>query len=1324
MSVLALAFALVASPVFAQGGTSTGTISGVVTDNENAVVPGATIVLKNKATGETLDPIVTNDRGQYSFPGLTPGTYTLTVTMPSFKTAELEVRLQSGGNQTGNVKLELGKREEVVNVTSGSDIARLDRPDVSTTINADFIQTLPRADRNALSFLPYLPGVTTVGAAAGARFNTTISGLPRNTFNITIDGVSNSNLLQSNDGFFSLVVPRLDAVEEVTLTTASAGADATGQGAVQIRFVTRSGTNKFETSLYWFIQHRVLNSNTFFNRLSGLDRPAATNYTYGGRIGGPIVLPGFDGRGRAFFFFNQEESYNPIETARSRTILSQSALAGNYCWSNGASCVNLLTLAAANGQVSTYDPQVKSLLDAIDAATMTTGTIEQLVTSPNTATYRWLVPNKGTRHSPTTNITVNLNPKNRLQGSYYWQRFNNSPDTLNSADQRFPGFPAFGDQSSYRTTASMSLRSTISAQIVNEIRGGWQWSPVGFFVNANPGMFDNQGGYALGLGFVDNAHPNNANSPSERNTANWTVSDQFNWLKGAHSFQFGGDFTRIDDWAINYNNVPSVNFGLSQTLDPASAMFSTGNFPGATSGERNSARLLYAMLTGRVTSIGATGRLNEAGTEYVYNGPTLRREYQDDYSFYAQDTWRWKPTVTFTLGVRYQYTLPMTPKNGVFTTISTRDACGPAGFRDTTGGDGLTRFCNMFGPRGEMLDPAANAPTYVQYSAKTKGYNTDFNNVGPNLGMAWRPNVQNGIGRTILGDPEIATFNGGYSRSFNRERLDQFLNIYSGNPGQTIPATRSTSVTAFPLLDPGESYPKLYRAGTLGAPILPGLSFPLAADFGDGAWVFDPDIQVPYTDSWNVSFQRGIGKDMVGEIRYVGNTNRYSWSLENWNQVNIFDTGWSSMRDGVGTAAVGEYQMAMANLRANVLAGHPERGFAYTGTDGTVPLPITLAHLMGPSRDPNNPAHYFVGGGGSGSRGLFTFDTFVGALDPFNANPRGFASNLYLATTSSTQVPAGASTRLFDNAMLAGYPENFWVLNPLLDSVNVNVNSSNKPLNHQMILQLRRRLANGLAAQVSYTYSTGSSGRLSDFHLARFQIRSDGVPHAIQALFTYDVPVGRGKRFGANMNPILDGVVGGWTFSGTARAQRQSFRVENAVLVGMTRDEAQAALQDLRFQTDPVTGAITVWNIPEDIYTNTRLAYATNEREPTFYGVDSTGVSLAPTGPNAIPTASGSYRYFAPAGGPDCAIVFYGDCGAQDLWFTGRFFGEMDVRLAKQFQLPGRARFELSAEVFNALMAKNFAYNNFGPGTSSNIFRSTSTQNGARTAQIVVRVSW
>ena len=348
-AVLALAFALVASPVFGQGGTTSATLSGVVQDKDGTV-PGATVVLLNTATGEKLPPQVTNAAGAYSFPGLAPGAYKVTITLSGYKTVEIDARLLSGSNNTFTTKLEVGAVTDIMTITGGSDILRTETPTVSQTIGADFMQTLPRANRNALSFLIFVPGVQTVGGAQNSR-SSTVVGLPQNTINITIDGITNSNLLMSGDGFFSMVTPRLDAVEEVTLTTASAGADASGQGAVQIRFVTRSGTNKFETSLYYFLQHANLNSNTYFNRLAGLSIPAATNYTYGGRVGGPIILPGFDGRGRAFFFFNHEEVYNPLEASRNRTIIRQSALNGDFTYGAVGSqqTRNVLALATANG---------------------------------------------------------------------------------------------------------------------------------------------------------------------------------------------------------------------------------------------------------------------------------------------------------------------------------------------------------------------------------------------------------------------------------------------------------------------------------------------------------------------------------------------------------------------------------------------------------------------------------------------------------------------------------------------------------------------------------------------------------------------------------------------------------------------------------------------------------------------------------------------------------------------------------------------------------------------------------------------------------------
>ena len=1030
----------------------------------------------------------------------------------------------------------------------------------------------------------------------------------------------------------------------------------------------------------------------------------------------------------------RDRVYSPREQPRSRTIIRQSALGGDFTYGTVAPyrTVNVMALAAASNQLSAYDPIVKKLLEDIRAAAQTTGSINELVTSPNTAAYDYLVGTKTLRHTPTVNVTVNLTPKNRLQGSYYYQYYMDTPDTLNSVEARFPGFPAYGDQFSYRSTGSLSLRSTMSTAIVNEARMGWALSPVNFWTNATNAMFENQGGYGLSLGFgLTNAHP--FTGPSHYKTPNVKISDTFNWLKGSHAFQFGADYTHVLHDEIGSVIATSLALGFQTAFDPAEAMFTTTNFPGSTSADRNSAKALYSLLTGRVSSISGTGYLADSGQEYVYNGDIHTRITQDDYSFFAQDTWRWKPTVTVTMGLRYQFTLPMNPGNSVYTTISQADSCGPSGIGAGPSADGSTdRFCSMFRP-GAYGNPTAGVPSYFLYTKDNKGYSTDFNNLGPVVGIAWRPNVQDGWLRTILGDPEIATVNGGFTRSFVRTTLTNFLTVYDGNPGQTIPATRSTSTTAFPIVPAfaGDTagWPILYsQKDRLGAPAFnPNPQLPIYGAVGANglcttclsAWIFNPVIEVPWTDSWNVSLQRSINKDTVFEVRYQGNRSYKAWGTENWNTTNLQQGTDGSPIGGdffnlTTNRGSGEFALLQQNLRANVSAGRGP-SMAYLGPNtGTVPVPITFAHFNGAGSaagGATNPANY--------TGGIWTSTSLTPLLDEYFPNPGSFAATLYGSSFSSTAMAPGMNTRLFSNALNVGYPTNYWALNPQLSGVNVMTNSSNRPFNHLVSLQVRRRLAEGLAAQVSYTWQRNVSGSLLDYHLPRLYLESSGVPHAIQALYSYDIPVGRGKRYGANMNPWLDGVLGGWTFSGTARFQTQSFLLRNTTLVGMTLDQAKEALSVIRYVTDPVTGALTVFNFPEDIYTNTRLAYDTDETYANYYvpGREPTG-PLAAVGPDGQ-----TYRYFAPAGGPGCNFVFTGDCGVKDIRFLGRWFGEMDFRLAKAFQLPGKARFEFSAEIFNATKALNFP-NVINPSTSANAFRLTSTQSPARTAQLVWRVTW
>jgi hypothetical protein len=379
----------------------------------------------------------------------------------------------------------------------------------------------------------------------------------------------------------------------------------------------------------------------------------------------------------------------------------------------------------------------------------------------------------------------------------------------------------------------------------------------------------------------------------------------------------------------------------------------------------------------------------------------------------------------------------------------------------------------------------------------------------------------------------------------------------------------------------------------------------------------------------------------------------------------------------------------MANLQANVAAGLGGT-FAFTGAPGTNPLPIYLAHFQGLSgAAASNPLSY--------TSTQFTNSTFTNDLDPFNPDPYGAAANFYGTGTFRT------------NAATAGLPNTFWVMNTLVDDATITRNIDRNSNYHAMTLNLRRRLSRGLTVEGSYEYRRQYSYSIpnADFHNDLLKVQVANVPHAIKMLWVYQIPVGRGKRFGANWNKWLDGALGGWEFSGAGRAQTPTFRLTNTLLVNMTRDEANALFNELRFTTDPVTGAPLLFNMPQDVIDNTRLAYDTDPTQPGFY------VPGDAPDPNS--------RHFAPA---TCAALPMksGDC-APDLYFTGRWFAEFDFRIVKKFPLMRRATVEFAGELFNALGAVNFSQS-MNPGTGANTFRITGADSGARIGQLVWRVTW
>src|SRR5688572_19807557 len=351
-----IAVAVPLTPAFAQG--TAASLSGVVTDTAGGVVPGATVVVKNVGTNVTVET-VTNSAGAFSIPSIDPGTYSVTVSLQGFKTAVItDVRIVTGVAASVSPKLEVGSLTETVEVKGGAELIQTAATSVTSTISVEQLSKIPLNSRNALYAVALLPGVSTTGGPRTASVN----GLPNNTVNITIDGITTGNMLQSTDGFFSMVTPRMDAVEEITVTGAVPGSGA-GAGSVQIQMTTRSGSNRFDGSLYHYWRDSKFNSNYYFNKINNLDKNQVVAHQYGFRQGGPIVIPGlYDGRGKAFFFFNFEHLYQPSSATRTRTLIRPEAQQGIFGYNRTIGGVqtrqevNILALAAANGQIATRDP--------------------------------------------------------------------------------------------------------------------------------------------------------------------------------------------------------------------------------------------------------------------------------------------------------------------------------------------------------------------------------------------------------------------------------------------------------------------------------------------------------------------------------------------------------------------------------------------------------------------------------------------------------------------------------------------------------------------------------------------------------------------------------------------------------------------------------------------------------------------------------------------------------------------------------------------------------------------------------------------------------
>ena len=1271
-----------ASVAFAQGSTKT-TLSGVVVDASGGVIPGATVEVKNARTG-VITNAITNSTGAFDVPALDPGFYNVSVALSGFKTVVLkDVELLSGTPRAVKVTLEVGTLEQSVEVVGGSQLVQTQATAIGSTIRVDQISTLPMISRNGLNLAIFLPGVDTGGSNHSQR-SSTISGLPQSAISITVDGANvQDKYTRSGDGFFVNIHPKLDLIEEVTVATATSGADASGQGAVQMKFATRSGTNEFNGSAYLYHRDRGLNTNYYFNEVNGLDKNVLTLNQWGFREGGPIVIPKlYDGRGKAFFFFNFEQLRFPLSNTRTRGLLSPSAQAGNFRYSiagGAVQTINLYTVATAAGQTSTPDSTVAGLLAKIRAGAETTGKINDR-TDPNTQEYLWQPESLRIDNSPGGRVDFNLTQKNRLSISYNYQGQRLTPNLFGGDEPNFPGLANQAHLYSAVSRGSGSLRSTLSTNLINEVRAGISYAPVWFADLVSADQFIDQSGFSLnfpGIGAgITNASTNTG--PTSRNGKSFNLDESLNWIKGTHSIQMGAQYSRVSGWMQAQQVVPTVTLGLDANNDPANGMFNTTNFPGAAGGDLTNARALYALLTGRVTAVGSNARLDGDTGQYVYLGVGRTAEHQDEIGVFIQDSWRLKPTVTLNAGLRWQLQMPFQADSSVYSRNTMADLCGVSGLGNGPGG----RECNIFNPG--VFNAGGRVPVYELYTAGTKGYETEYDNLAPNAGIAWQPNVQTGILRKILGDPAQATIRASFGVSYNSDGLGTFQGLYNSNPGNVISTNRTATSTQFPLVPAGQSWPVLLRTPErLGpSPNIPvSPVYPMAINFDSGVNMIHPNFRTPYSKSYSFGLQRAISTRMAIEVRYVGTRLVDGAVNEDWNEVNWTSNGF-----------LDEFKLAQANLAANIAAGRGNTFAYFGGASGTFPLPIYLASFNAQPKANASVAAFYTGTN-------WTNTNTLNQLAARNPNPGGAANTLWTNTTFRA------------NMITAGYPTNFFVMNPAVSNATVRTNG-NRTKYDSLQVTFRRALSDGLALDANYVFATRYAATLDTLRKDRVLVEStDRVPHALKTTVIYDLPFGRNRQFGTSVNRWVDGVIGGWSVNMTGRVQSGSVvNFGNVRLVGMSLDELHDAY---KIRIDPATNI--VYTLPQAIIDNTIKAFSVSATSPTGYGA-----AGPPTGP-----------HLAPANGPDCIQEVRGDCAPHDVFVTGPIFTRFDLNARKRFEIHGKKSVEFAVDVMNLFNAVNFnPVAQAGSGATINQVTlayqdpNVTFDPGGRLMQLVFRFNW
>jgi hypothetical protein len=925
---LALLLATVVTPAFSQA-SSTGTISGLVTDQQNAAVAGAEVQIVDITTN-IATKTATNDAGRYIFVQVPPGTYNITISKAGFSMRRAAAqRIDVGQTLTMNATLEVGATTSTVEVTAavGAELQTMSAT-VGQTISSNDMLYLPNMGREASTLAIYQPGVSPEGSVAGAIYD-------QNTFQL--DGGNNSNDMDgsmnvytpsyASNGAPTGVMPTpIESIEEFKVSTSGQTADFNGSSGSQVQMVTKRGTNEIHGSVYeYYYASDVGAANSWDNNWQGIPLPITHNNRYGAALGGPLVPKKILG-GKWYFFVNAEGFRYGQSSLITKLVPSALLKAGviqipegsgevAYNLNPGPVTVNGVTYQPATCPAGSCDPRglgLNSLVSQLWNKFEPAGNLTSAGDHYNTLGFQGVVQTPTKSNNEVARIDHDFSDKWRFFTSYRYYRFLETTtnqvdiggalpgDTLGVPAARAPR-PQVGGYWVAGLTTNISPTTTNSFNF-SYLRNFWQWASSG----ATPQLASVPAALEIGGETANSLIPYNVNTQNTRQRF-WDgqdkgIRDDVTKIHGNHLITFGGLYQRNFDYHLRTDNgggimnQPVDQIGPSSGTAPGLSGFSQYIPVGVPTAQYTNYEKLYEEVLGIVTQ--PQTLYTRSGTQLSLNPPGTPMFDQSiipSYQVYVTDTWHMKPSFTLNYGLGYSLEMPPYELNGK--QVELTDATGhPIGLTDYM----AQRQSAALG--GGVYNPelAYTNIKNVQGSSNKYPYNPFYGGLAPHASAAWNPHFKDGILGTLFGDGKTV-LRGGYGRIYGRLNgvglvLIPLLGVGLGQPiscigasmtGQCLGNGSVTPATAFRIGTDGNTAPLPSVSQTLTEPFIPGFNGNAAAGAGS---VLDPNFRPSRTDNFTLSIQRELSPRAIFEAGYIGRLIRHEWQEVNYDAVPTMTT--------------------------------------------------------------------------------------------------------------------------------------------------------------------------------------------------------------------------------------------------------------------------------------------------------------------------------------------------------------------------------------------------------------------------------------------------